>query len=99
VGAVPAERTAGILLTQGYNSFLIFPGDPVGTNSVVSELVGEGASVISLTGCLSQPSDDQFCLGTDTGISLYLGTKQLIESMGGSGRIAHFTGFLVDPNT
>ncbi|MCC5976022.1 MAG: sugar ABC transporter substrate-binding protein, partial [Rubellimicrobium sp.] len=32
------------LLTQGYNSFLIFPGDPVGTNSIVSELVGEGAT-------------------------------------------------------
>jgi len=87
------------LLTQGYNSFLIFPGDPVGTNSVVSELVGEGANVITLAGCLQQPSDDQFCLGTDTGNSAYLGTKQLIEAMGGSGRIAHFTGFLVDPNT
>lgn len=87
------------LLTQGYNSFLIFPGDPVGTNSVVTELVGEGAHVISLAGCLQQPSDDEFCLGTDTGNSAYLGTKQLIAAMGGSGRIAHFTGFLVDPNT
>lgn len=87
------------LLTQGYNSFLIFPGDPVGTNSVVSELTGEGASVISLAGCLQQPSDDLFCLGTDTGNSAYLGTKALIEAMGGTGSIAHFTGFLVDPNT
>lgn len=87
------------LLTQGYNGFLIFPGDPVGTNSVVSELTGEGAQVISLAGCLQQPSDDAFCLGTDTGNSAYLGTKELIERMGGSGRIAHFTGFLVDPNT
>ena len=87
------------LLTQGYNGFLIFPGDPVGTNSVVSELTGEGAQVITLAGCLQQPSDDAFCLGTDTGNSAYLGTKELIERMGGSGRIAHFTGFLVDPNT
>ena len=36
------------LLTQSYNSFLIFPGDPVGTVSVVDELTGEGATVISL---------------------------------------------------
>jgi len=28
-----------------------------------------------------------------------LGTKELIKAMGGKGRIAHFTGFLVDPNT
>src|SRR3954451_10069556 len=27
------------LLTQGYNSFLIFPGDAVGTNAVVQEIV------------------------------------------------------------
>ena len=27
------------LLTQGYNAFLIFPGDPVGSNSTVAELV------------------------------------------------------------
>jgi ribose transport system substrate-binding protein len=87
------------LLTQGYNSFLIFPGDPVGSVAVVGELAGEGATVISLAGCLQQPSDDQFCLGTDTGNSAYLGTKELIRAMGGQGRIAHFTGFLVDPNT
>ena len=40
-----------------------------------------------------------FCLGTDTGNSAYLGAKELIRVMGGKGRIAHFTGFLVDPNT
>lgn len=87
------------LLTQGYSAFLIFPGDPVGTVSVVDELTGEGATVISLAGCLKQPSADAFCLGTDTGNSAYLGAKELIERMGGKGRIAHFTGFLVDPNT
>lgn len=87
------------LLTQGYNSFLIFPGDPVGTNSIVGELTAEGAPVLSLAGCLKQPSEDLFCLGTDTGNSAYLGTQELIKAMGGKGRIAHFTGFLVDPNT
>ena len=38
-------------------------------------------------------------MGTDTGNSAYLGTKELIKAMGGKGKIAHFTGFLVDPNT
>lgn len=87
------------LLTQGYNSFLIFPGDAVGTNSVVSEIVDNGGQAIATAGCLKDPTPALFCLGTDTGNSAYLGTKELIKAMGGKGRIAHFTGFLVDPNT
>ncbi len=87
------------LLTQGYNSFLIFPGDAVGTNATVSEIVDNGGQAIATAGCLKDPTPALFCLGTDTGNSAYLGTKELIKAMGGKGRIAHFTGFLVDPNT
>jgi ribose transport system substrate-binding protein len=87
------------LLTQGYNSFLIFPGDAVGTSAVAQELVDNGGKVIATAGCLKDPSPALFCFGTDTGNSAYLGAKELIRLMGGSGRIAHFTGFLVDPNT
>ena len=87
------------LLTQGYNAFLIFPGDPVGSVSTANELTSAGAPVIALAGCLKDPSPAAFCLGTDTGHSAYLGTKELLKAMGGKKRIAHFTGFLVDPNT
>ncbi len=87
------------LLSQGYNAFLVFPGDPVGSNSTVQELTENGAPVIATAGCLKEPTTALFCLGTDTGNSAYLGAKQLIKAMGGKGRIAHFTGFLVDPNT
>jgi ribose transport system substrate-binding protein len=87
------------LLSQGYNAFLVFPGDPVGSNSTVQELTENGAPVIATAGCLKEPTTAVFCLGTDTGNSAYLGTKELIKAMGGKGRIAHFTGFLVDPNT
>lgn len=87
------------LLSQSYNGFLVFPGDPVGSNSTVAELVDNGAPVIALAGCFKDPTKAEFCLGTDTGNSAYLGTKELLKRMGGKGRIAHFTGFLVDPNT
>ena len=87
------------LLSQGYNAFLVFPGDPVGSNSTVQELTENGAPVIATAGCLKEPTTASFCFGTDTGNSAYLGTKELIKAMGGKGRIAHFTGFLVDPNT
>lgn len=88
------------LLSQGYNGFLIFPGDPVGAVSTAEELTDNGAVVIAGAGCYKDPSPAVFCLGTDTGNSAYLGTKELLKAMGGEGkRIAHFTGFLVDPNT
>jgi len=65
----------------------------------VAELASSGIPSIASAGCLQDPSDAVFCMGTDTGHSAYLGTKALIKAMGGKGRIAHFTGFLVDPNT
>jgi ribose transport system substrate-binding protein len=87
------------LVTQGYNGFLIFPGDPVGTVAIANELADTGAPVIALAGCLKDPSEAQFCMGTDTGNSAYLGTKELLKELGSGAKIAHFTGFLVDPNT
>jgi len=87
------------LLTQGYNAFLVFPGDPVGSVSTVAELADSGAPVIALAGCLKDPNKAAFCFGTDTGNSAYIGTKELLKALGGKKRIAHFTGFLVDPNT
>ena len=87
------------LLSQGYNSFLIFPGDAVGTNPVVQEIVDNGGQALALAGCLKDPTPALFCMGTDVARSAYLGTKELIKAMGGKGSIAHFTGFLVDPNT
>lgn len=87
------------LVTQGYNGFLVFPGDPVGTVAIANELSDFGAPVIPLAGCLKDPSEAKFCMGTDTGNSAYLGTKELFTQLPKGGRIAHFTGFLVDPNT
>ena len=87
------------LVAQGYNSILVFPGDAVGTNSTLSELADFDIPSAALAGCVVDPTDALFCLGTDVGRSAYLGTQELISVLGDSGKIAHFTGFLVDPNT
>lgn len=88
------------LLSQGYNGFVIFPGDPVGSVSTADELTSNSAPVVAAGGCFKDPSTASFCLGTDTGNSAYLGTKELVRVMGsGKKRILHLTGFLVDPNT
>jgi ribose transport system substrate-binding protein len=65
----------------------------------VQEIVENGGQALALAGCLKDPNPALFCMGTDVANSAYLGTKELIKAMGGKGSIAHFTGFLVDPNT
>lgn len=87
------------MASQGYNAFLIFPGDPVATRPTVADLVAMDAPVISLAGCLQDPSEASFCLATDNTVAAYEGAKSLIQAMGGKGKIVHFAGFLTDPNT
>jgi len=103
---VPAKWELGLqnqmienLTAQGYNAFLIFPGDPVATNSPMADLQAANIPSIATAGCTKDPSPALFCFGTDTGHSAYLGAKELIKTMGGKGTIVHFTGNLVDPNT
>jgi ribose transport system substrate-binding protein len=87
------------LASQGYNAFLIFPGDPVGTNGPMADLASADIPSIATAGCAKEPTPALFCMGTDVGRSAYLGTKQLLQAMGNKGTIVHLTGNLVDPNT
>ena len=94
-----AVRGWSFRAAQGYNAFGIFPGDAVGINSTVAELASAGIPSAALAGCTQDPTDVAFCLGTDVYNSAYIGTKELIEAMGGKGAIVHLAGLLVDPNT
>lgn len=87
------------MAAQGFNAFGIFPGDANATNAIMSELAAAGFPIMAIAGCVTEPTDAAFCFGTDVGESAYLGTKALIEAIGGEGKIIHGTGFLVDPNT
>jgi ribose transport system substrate-binding protein len=103
---VPAKWELGLqnqlienATAQGYNAFLIFPGDPVATNSPMADLQSAGIPSIATAGCTKDPTPALFCFGTAVDHSAYLGTKELIKALGGKGTIVHFTGNLVDPNT
>jgi ribose transport system substrate-binding protein len=103
---VPAEWKLNLqtelvesLVTQGYTAFGIFPGDAVGINSTVEELTANNIPSLALAGCAQDPTKVSFCFGTDVYNSAYLGTKALIEALGGKGKIVHLAGLLVDPNT
>ena len=87
------------LQAQGYNAFAIFPGDANGTNSTIEELMDENIPTALVGDTRASHAQAQFCIATDVANSAYLGTKALIESMGGEGAVVHLTGFLVDPNT
>jgi ribose transport system substrate-binding protein len=87
------------MAAQGFNAFGIFPGDANATNAIMSELSAAGFPIMAIAGCVTEPTDAAFCFGTDVAASAYLGTKALIEAMGGEGAIMHGTGKLVDPNT
>jgi ribose transport system substrate-binding protein len=87
------------LASQGFKGFGIFPGDPVGVNSTITELKGAGIPVIVLGGCAVDPTDAEFCFATDPYKTTYTMTKALIAAMGGKGNIVHLTGLLIDTNT
>ncbi|CAM2188047.1 Substrate-binding domain-containing protein [Paraburkholderia sacchari] len=103
---VPAERKLNMqaellesLMSQGYNGFGIFPGDPAGINSTVQELASNGVPVISLSGCPLEPTKVLFCMGTDLTKAAFMQTQALIKAIGGKGKIVHLAGPLIDPNT
>ncbi len=87
------------LAAQGVNGFGVFPGDPVGVNSTITELKSQGIPVVMLGGCAQDPTDAVFCFATDPYKTTYTMTKALIEAIGGKGNIVHITGQVIDTNT
>jgi len=87
------------LVSTGSKAFLLAPGDPVGSITMMNELKDSGIISAVMAGCVSDPSPAMFCMATDVYKSAYQGTKHLIEAMGGSGNIVHFTGLFADSNT
>ncbi len=87
------------LASQGVKGFGVFPGDPVGVNSTITELKANGIPVVALGGCTADPTDALFCFATDPYKTTYTMTKALIAAIGGKGNIVHLTGLLIDTNT
>jgi ribose transport system substrate-binding protein len=87
------------LVSTGSKAFLLAPGDPVGSVTMMNELKDSGIISAVMAGCVSDPSPAQFCMATDVYKSANMGTKELIKAMGGSGNIVHFTGLFADSNT
>jgi ribose transport system substrate-binding protein len=87
------------LVSTGSKAFLLAPGDPVGSITMMGELQDAGIPSAVMAGCVSDPSPALFCMATDVYKSANMGTKELIKAMGGSGNIVHFTGLFADSNT
>lgn len=87
------------LVAQGYNGFGMFPGDANGTNAQQQKLADRGIPSININGCTYDPSPALFCISTDVYKAAKYQAEQLIEAIGGEGRIAVLTSQLTDPNT
>jgi ribose transport system substrate-binding protein len=86
------------LVAKGYKGIAVFPSDPVAGNAQISKMVEQGITVVSLGGCPNQPTKALFCIATDQNTFAYKEAKQLIEALGGKGKIVHLTGMLADVN-
>jgi ribose transport system substrate-binding protein len=87
------------LVAQGVKAIAMCTSDAVAGNEQISKIVENNIPVITFAMSPAQPTKSTFCLATDVANSAYLGTKHLIESMGGKGSIVHLTGNLTDGNT
>src|SRR5271170_8459474 len=70
------------LVSQGYKGFGIFPGDPVGVNSTITELKTAGIPVVALGGCTVDPTAAAFCFAPDPFNTSYEQAKAAIKAMG-----------------
>lgn len=87
------------LVAQGYNGFGMFPGDANGTNAQQQKLADRGIPSININGCTYDPSPALFCVSTNVYEAAKYQAEQLIDAIGGEGRIAVLTSQLTDPNT
>src|SRR5260370_9791104 len=87
------------LASQGYNSFAIFPADANGSNATIPELQGKGILIAEVRACTNPPTQARFCLATDVYQAAYSATQQLIQVLGGHGKIVHLTVLLIVTNT
>ena len=97
----PGEQVALLesLQRQGFNAYVLFPYDTPETLKTIADLATHGAIIVAAAGCMKDPSPAQFCLATDSSVSAYRGAQELVKAMQGKKRIAHFTGWMTDPNT
>lgn len=87
------------LVAQGVGGIAMCTSDPAAGNEEISRIVEAGIPVVTFAMSPSTPSKAIMCLATDVKEAAYQGAKNLIEAMGGKGKIVHLTGNLTDGNT
>jgi ribose transport system substrate-binding protein len=87
------------LVAQGVGGIALCTSDPAAGNEEITRIVEAGVPVVTFAMSPSTPSKATMCLATDVKEAAYQGAKNLIESLGGKGKIVHLTGNLTDGNT
>lgn len=87
------------LAAQGYKYFSVYPTDASGANGLYEELTDRGNTIINFGSSTLLPTTASFAVATDVKTAAMQATEELIEMMGGKGKIVNVLEVLEDANT
>ena len=87
------------LAAKGFTGFSVYPSDASGANSIYSDLVDRGATVVSFGTSTLQPTKAAFAVATDVKVAAMQAAEELIKLMGAKGQILNVLEVITDANT
>jgi len=87
------------LSSRGHKAFSIYPGDPAAANALFAQLKKRGQLVVAYGAQPDLPTSVPFTVATDIKDAAMVAAEQLIEFMGGKGRILNVLETVTDINT
>lgn len=87
------------MFTLGHRAFAFYPVDPAGSKGLFARLRAGGRLAVAYGAEPEEGSETPFAIATDTKEAATLAAEQLVELLGGRGRILNVLESLTDANT
>jgi ribose transport system substrate-binding protein len=87
------------LFTLGYHAFAIYPVDPAGSKGLIARLRRGGSLVVAYGAQPEKGTETPFAVATDTKRAATLAAENLVNLLGGHGRVLNVLESLTDANT
>jgi ribose transport system substrate-binding protein len=87
-------------VAKGIKALGVQPVDAVAGNQTIKRLVQQHINVVTFGSCSkTQEAGAIYCLQSDVKKAAYIATKNLIQTIGGKGKIVHLAGQVADTST
>ena len=87
-------------VAKGIKALAVQPVDAVAGNQTIKRLVQQHINVVTFGSCgKTQEAGAIYCLQSDVKKASYIATKNLIQTIGGKGKIVHLAGQVADTST